>query len=197
MKKGVVVIKPDFMNENDIRKVVDTFGNVSEAYKIDDFYGYSVEYRLEEQSRMKNPCKKKAQEVMQTIEGYKQKYNNEGLMLIIENNDALCDKDFFDRLYSAKKQIRNNYVANREYSDFLVTGPEGSTIITEKFSTYQSLIKEYGDKIALMLFNGVHLEDYEDFIDQFDYNHAVNHGIICSENKVDIARMLSESEMER
>lgn len=204
-KKGVFVIKPDFINKNRIQYVLNEIEKaclqVNEVYKIDDFKKYSTEYRFRELSRQENPCQYKFKEVMQTIAGYEKKHINKGLMLIIENQDELSDEEFFERLHQVKKEIRNNYVANREYSDYLVTGPYGSKLITEKFSTYDSLKKLYGDNISLMHFNGIHLEDYDEYVDQFNYNYAVNSGIISDKNQMDTNKFYStfanDREMDR
>ncbi len=203
MKKfGIFVIKPDAINEQDLRiikNVLTSYGfPYNLCFRMKKYCDVMQKYR-ETDIKFKNY--ENAEEEIKgcgvALSAYRQLYgSSEGIVMLIPLRKESF-KEFYDSANVAKREIRRQIEEGRGYCyayvDYL-TNPHLTKMTLGEYALLKSKDKENINKAYI---NGIHLEDYECLENNFCLNFMVEHGIITKENKVDIDELLDDMQDER
>ncbi len=196
MKKfGIFVIKPDALNEQDLRIIKE--GLTSRGFSCDlcfrlkNYCDVMQKYR-ETDIKFKN--KENAEAEIKgcgvALSAYRQLFgSSEGIVMLIPLRKESF-KEFYDRADVAKREIRQQIEEKRGYCyayvDYL-TNPHLTKMTLGEYSILKNKDKTNINKAYI---NGIHLEDYECLENNFCLNFMVENGIISKGNKIDLDSLL-------
>ncbi len=204
-KKAVLIIKPDFINKRGMNIIKDELAEASlkdsidNIYRIPSFREFSIKQRELEMaaSDMTDETSATRMRDMQfTIEAYKQEFVDFGLAIVLSDNN-LGEEGLYNAARKLKHDIREKYIRSRPTATFVVLQDEKYTIMQRNIEEMDALRERYGEALGFAHFNGVHLEDYDEYQRQVDYNICSELGIISPANEVRIkglSKDMDESE---
>lgn len=165
MKKGVVILKPDFFEYGqDIKLYLDDLIAINELklesfYEIKSYGDFCERYRLFDITNS-NYTKEEAQKELQRTSYatfvYKELFNEKpAIALVFEDENA---DDLYDKMSELKKGVRAYIKSNRKKDYFVDTNNQWRA-----FEYYEDsgVSKEYieSDLVKMAYLNGIHLEE--------------------------------------
>jgi nucleoside diphosphate kinase len=203
-RKAVLIIKPDFITKTGLDKIAKEFDEqgllscIEGTYKIDGFkmfskYHRELEMRLSDKGMLEQ--QKKLKEMNFTIEAYPQEYIDYGIIVVIKNDMEASDEEFFQKVDAVKKNIRN-FIKKDELASFVLKHGKTYKIIKAPISQWHEWKTRYQDNLGFAYFNGVHLEDYSQFLEQQDIRICKHLGAFDECKKIRICQLPVSSEIE-
>ncbi|MBQ4558595.1 MAG: hypothetical protein IJA61_04405 [Clostridia bacterium] len=199
-KKIVFIIKPDFINKKGFDIISselqsnNIINHIEGIYKITDFEAFTdMQRELEEHysDRTLEVRKSRLEKINYTTKAYKEKYTNYGIAIVLDQKE-LEEDEFYSRAYNMKETIRNNFIRSRDDIHYVIHTNSTYEVVQGSMSDYESAKNSHLD-VQFAHFNGIHLEDYEEFKDQTDYRICQLLGVTDKKNEIKIKALNQES----
>ncbi len=209
---GVMVVKPDAMNEYDLDLIYavldahgltgyrsfacDGYGEIIKKYRQKDIVFKSV-LNLEKNLRdglVKQTPEEEMRYCQVAIDTYNQFFDDKFGIILIPTLDQ-DPEDFYEKMYQSKKEIRSRLRDRRPntyaYLDYKSENRQLKEIAKQDI---MQIYEKDPENVCEAHIDGVHLEDYECFVNSFCLSFMVNEGQIRIDNRVDLREMVSGNE---
>lgn len=194
MHLGTFILKPDFFENESYFK---TFNNlleqndckVEKCFVIKNYTSFNNEYRkldLKKRYSDEKEFEKNFSRSEIAYEAYSlSDYKNIGLLVLIKRRNKINLKEFYNLLNGIKEKLRQHIKTQRNFV-FLYLKEENreARLIKANESEFKMLENKYGKNIKLAFINGIHLEDYNLFKNNFCYKAFKKLGIVDKRNLI-------------
>lgn len=213
MKKkfGTMIIKPDAINVKDLSLIRDILikYNLYEdnlCFVFDNYPETILEYRKKDilfknitnvTSDLPDGMVRQSPDIelkncKVALSAYEKFYNGKSaIVLLIPTHNKNYD-EFFESMYRAKREIRNELKKHRDYCYAYVDyGTEKQEMKRLSVDEYNLRYENNPKSVNLAHVDGIHLEDKECFLDNFCFSFMVSTGIINRLNQISLSQQIN------
>lgn len=191
---GLFVVKPDATNKHDLQIIQSTLIKFKfkkfTCFRLQNYCELMRKYREADiQFKGRDNAETEIKICGVALEAYKQLYDKpEGIVILIPLGKQSF-KEFFDKAYMAKQEIRKQIEDERGYC-FASIGEANPKLVKLSHKEYLELTNNGEPNISKVDINAIHLEDYECLEQNFCLNFMIQQGVIAKQNEIDIYDMI-------